>query len=884
MSEEGAMASEATDRAVAAIWQALDERYQERRYTTHATVSNVVRDTQERIKHVQATIDGVANQAVLFDHGMPLYEGDVLEVENIGGKAVTGWRMIRRIASISANPYGDEEATIPVPTNIALTTDIRPAVAGGAIFPWVYVSWLSLGLEWGVCNYTVAVRENDMDDTFPDFVVIGNVATSTLTHSVGIDDSQTIIPCGSTGGMLYSNHFAWYKGRIKIESEKIDYARYAGQVSGVSGTGTASGNYFTDSGAAWDTNQWRDYVLIDSNDDLFLIVSNTATELLVVGTPVSGTYEISACFSGCTRGAGGTTAASHAFAQGVLGMSNGELVGYLAPNTDYNFRIRAHRPDGAFSVWSEWSSTTTGVDLDPPTAPTGLDVIDAINGVVLTWTGPGIVAVPDLAGFWVYAADDQYGNGSELVKKVGIRSETFYDMYPGTSRYFNLRAVDNWDNESDFAEATWLLGTAQTGVGNNLCTNSDFERDMDGDNWPEPWLNDGWRVTWGDYGFENSKGLRFNMIYDTDRYCFWPYPGTSRKIRVEIGEWYTASVYFWSDEDEDVIRYDGNFNDGYLSLSICTGLTDYDGYYGISFETDYSNVVVEHGDNGWRRVIFSYQIKEEDVWPGYWDRYYLLVKFNVRNMRAPQVVHADRVQLEKGRYPTEWSPASQPPYGPSGARGLLIDPEGIQDPDGNLIIDFEGRLRAGLPISAMSADPNAPEDSQAVMWLSDGTDSGDDGDILITSVDSGGTPVTDTLFDYSAGGLPGGGGGGGDTKRYLSFAAFDQVGSGVTGATTNLFLATVPATLTLKEFHIAVMVVSNNGPSHYYTIQLNRQSGGSILSLNTSALSADTWYVLSSTGRSDSLSTSNLMLVVHIVKTGTPGSFNAASPQALVEE
>jgi len=50
----------------------------------------------------------------------------------------------------------------------------------------------------------------------------------------------------------------------------------------------------------------------------------------------------------------------------------------------------------------------------------------------------------------------------------------------------------------------------------------------------------------------------------------------------------------------------------------------------------------------------------------------------------------------------------------------------------------------------LSADPSDPGNGSYVMWQSDGTGSGDDGDIMLKITDSGGTTKTITLVDYSA--------------------------------------------------------------------------------------------------------------------------------------
>lgn len=55
----------------------------------------------------------------------------------------------------------------------------------------------------------------------------------------------------------------------------------------------------------------------------------------------------------------------------------------------------------------------------------------------------------------------------------------------------------------------------------------------------------------------------------------------------------------------------------------------------------------------------------------------------------------------------------------------------------------------GVTRGARSSDPSNPPANGFVIWQSDGTGSGDDGDIMIKITDSGGTTKTGTLVDYS---------------------------------------------------------------------------------------------------------------------------------------
>ena len=53
-----------------------------------------------------------------------------------------------------------------------------------------------------------------------------------------------------------------------------------------------------------------------------------------------------------------------------------------------------------------------------------------------------------------------------------------------------------------------------------------------------------------------------------------------------------------------------------------------------------------------------------------------------------------------------------------------------------------------LPIVERSSDPADPDEGRAVIWQSDGTGSGDDGDILV-KISAGGSTKTTTLIDFS---------------------------------------------------------------------------------------------------------------------------------------
>jgi len=68
---------------------------------------------------------------------------------------------------------------------------------------------------------------------------------------------------------------------------------------------------------------------------------------------------------------------------------------------------------------------------------------------------------------------------------------------------------------------------------------------------------------------------------------------------------------------------------------------------------------------------------------------------------------------------------------------------GTTSPDTKLHVD------GAITTNELSADPSDPAEGSNVQWQSDGTGSGDDGDILM-KITAGGVTKTTTLVDFSA--------------------------------------------------------------------------------------------------------------------------------------
>ena len=64
------------------------------------------------------------------------------------------------------------------------------------------------------------------------------------------------------------------------------------------------------------------------------------------------------------------------------------------------------------------------------------------------------------------------------------------------------------------------------------------------------------------------------------------------------------------------------------------------------------------------------------------------------------------------------------------------------------IVDSDIYIEGDLVFTEKSSDPDNPEEGNSVLWMSDGTGTGDDGDILV-KISAGGRTATKTLVDFS---------------------------------------------------------------------------------------------------------------------------------------
>lgn len=82
-----------------------------------------------------------------------------------------------------------------------------------------------------------------------------------------------------------------------------------------------------------------------------------------------------------------------------------------------------------------------------------------------------------------------------------------------------------------------------------------------------------------------------------------------------------------------------------------------------------------------------------------------------------------------------------------GANELYAMDQDVETTDGVTFDSVSGLATLGLV--EQSADPSDPATGGSVLWQSDGTGTGDDGDILMKITDSNGTTKTATIVDYS---------------------------------------------------------------------------------------------------------------------------------------
>jgi hypothetical protein len=119
---------------------------------------------------------------------------------------------------------------------------------------------------------------------------------------------------------------------------------------------------------------------------------------------------------------------------------------------------------------------------------------------------------------------------------------------------------------------------------------------------------------------------------------------------------------------------------------------------------------------------------------------------------------------------------------------------------------------------------------------------------------------------------------------YLPFSSYDSVSSGITTDGSNPFVAAVDRTFTFANWAQAARVATTNNGSNYWRIQILRLSDGATINeVDTSAMSADTWSLLTDSAFAiATLGTSGVGCYVHLIKVGTPGALSLSAPVVAV--
>jgi hypothetical protein len=114
-------------------------------------------------------------------------------------------------------------------------------------------------------------------------------------------------------------------------------------------------------------------------------------------------------------------------------------------------------------------------------------------------------------------------------------------------------------------------------------------------------------------------------------------------------------------------------------------------------------------------------------------------------------------------------------------------------------------------------------------------------------------------------------------RHYLPFGVNDAFNPHT--ANGNPYAATIDQTMTLIKWSNGIYLLGTNNGSNYWTINLVTLFGTTVATMNTSALSGGTGHLISTTSFSpSSVGTSDVILYMSCVKTGSPGGLYVYGP------
>lgn len=117
---------------------------------------------------------------------------------------------------------------------------------------------------------------------------------------------------------------------------------------------------------------------------------------------------------------------------------------------------------------------------------------------------------------------------------------------------------------------------------------------------------------------------------------------------------------------------------------------------------------------------------------------------------------------------------------------------------------------------------------------------------------------------------------------WLPFATYEALPFNASTVSA-YYSASLTRPCTVRTWHQAVYVATTNDGSNYWDLQLRELPGTSgLASLNTSAISPDTWSELSDTSVDLALTASYYAVYIRGVKVGSPGNLYLPAPAIFV--
>lgn len=530
-------------------------------------------------------------------------------------------------------------------------------------------------------------------------------------------------------------------------------------------------------------------------------------------------------------------------------------VHYSDAGVSVQARVRSVDFRGNESAWVVCSDLLE--DSIAPPAPWDLAVDNTGVGAMISWNGPTIQDVADLASYYLYYTDDATasstgsvwtGTGTKVASVSAGTMNVTYPMEAGEVALFNLTAVDRSGNESALATDAWLV-TKYFSSSSNLLTNGDFERA------PAAFIIQEMPIAWycsplagmseqpmggwpsysygGEAGLGGSEGVEIAFAYSEDQACwgewYWePASNGGLKVTPVAGQSVIVSTYIKTVSGTWTLRWPDGTGNFFAPLVFTT-----DGVTAHAWMTPQISQFlqpVEYGivpaADGWSRVWTRTIITEADLVGKPYLGVGLLGSSNAP-LTSPYEIAMDRAQVEFGYVLTDWAPNLTSPLG-SGPQGLLIDSSGIRTASGVFSLTSAGKLESNL------------EPSVSGVYDLGGTNSWDDiryaGDLLrtLSSVQKTGKVILDLGFFR------------GSSQVTLSTVAQQLCTSTVSNA---------PSGSTLLVFSMMQFLVSNWTIAQNVACRLNIGGAGQVDSMLTFRHSGDSlhanhvWkYTVSSTG------------------------------------